>query len=61
MRGRRRYRRYIALALVGAAAVTLSAQRGIFVGGEPEEGNPSYYGRLTFTTLRYPGPGGLTN
>ena len=60
MRDPRRYKRFIALALVGAAAVTLSAQQGIFVGGEPEEGNPSYDGRLTFTRLRYPGLGGLT-
>ncbi len=52
MRGPRRYKRFIALALVGAAAVTLSAQQGIFVGGEPEEGNPSYDGRLTFTRRR---------
>jgi len=57
----RRGRRYLTLALIGAAAVTLSAQQGIFVGGEPEEGNPSYDGRLTFTRLRYPGLGGLTN
>ena len=56
----RRSRRYIALALVGAAAVTLSAQQGIFVGGAPEEGNPTYDGRLTFVRLRYPGYGGMT-
>ena len=55
-----RRRRYIALALVGAAAVTLSAQQGFFEYGAPLERNPSYDGRLTFTRLRYPGTGGLT-
>jgi hypothetical protein len=60
MRGRRRYRQYIALALVGAGAVTLSAQQGVFEYGAPREGNPSYDGRLTFTRLSYPGLGGLT-
>ena len=53
-------RRYVALALIGIAAVAVSAQQRYFVGGEPEEGNPSYDGRLTFTRLRYPGLGGLT-
>jgi hypothetical protein len=55
-------RRYVALALVGVAAVTLSAQRRSFFGQDfPVEGNPSYDGRVTFTRLRYPGYGGLTN
>jgi hypothetical protein len=50
------------IALVGAAAVTVAAQRrGIFGGDFPVEGNPSYDGRLTFSRLRYPGYGGLTN
>ena len=60
MRSRRRYKRAVALALIGVAAVAVSAQQRYFVGGEPEEGNPSYDGRLTFTRLRYPGLGGLT-
>ena len=55
-------RRVVAIALIAGAAVTLSAQRGRFFGGDfPVEGNPSYDGRLTFTRLRYPGYGGLTN
>lgn len=55
-------RRYVALGLVGVAALTLSAQRRSFFGQDfPVEGNPSYDGRVTFTRLRYPGYGGLTN
>jgi|RhiMetdeSRZDD1v2_1073273.scaffolds.fasta_scaffold65676_2 uncharacterized protein DUF4159 len=55
-------RRYVAVALVGVAVATLSAQRRSFFGGDfPVEGNPSYDGRLTFMRLRYPGYGGLTN
>src|SRR5512144_768936 len=55
-------RRYVAIALLGVAAAALTAQRrGIFTGDFPVEQNPSYDGRLTFTRLRYPGTGGLTN
>jgi uncharacterized protein DUF4159 len=55
-------RRYVVIALVGVAAVTLAAQRrGIFTGDFPVEGNPAYDGRFTFMRLRYPGYGGLTN
>ena len=54
-------RRFVAIALVGVAALTLSAQRRFLGGDFPVEGNPSYDGRLTFTRLRYPGYGGLTN
>lgn len=53
-------RRYVGLALIGVAAVTLSAQRRFFGGDFPVEKNASYDGRLTFTRLRYPGYGGLT-
>jgi hypothetical protein len=53
-------RRYVGLALVGVAFLALSAQRRFFGGDFPVEGNPSYDGRLTFTRLRYPGYGGLT-
>jgi hypothetical protein len=54
-------RRFVAIALVGVTALTLSAQRRFLGGDFPVEGNPSYDGRLTFTRLRYPGYGGLTN
>ena len=55
-------RRYLVVALLGVAAVTLAAQRrNFFTGDFPVEGNPSYDGRLTFVRLRYPGYGGLTN
>ena len=54
-------RRYVGVALVGVAFLGLSAQRRFFGGDFPVEGNPSYDGRLTFTRLRYPGYGGLTN
>ena len=54
-------RRYVAVALVGAAVLTLSAQRRFFGGDFPVEGNPAYDGRLTFARLRYPGYGGMTN
>ena len=54
-------RKALAAVLVGAAVVTLSAQRRFFGGDFPVEGNPSYDGRLTFSRLRYPGYGGLTN
>jgi hypothetical protein len=53
-------RRYLAIALVGAVAVALPAQR-FFQTEFPVEPNPSYDGRLTFTRLRYPGYGGMTN
>ena len=54
-------RRYVGVALVGVAFLAVSAQRRFFGGDFPVEGNPSYDGRLTFTRLRYPGYGGLTN
>jgi hypothetical protein len=54
-------RRYMGLALIGLAAVTLSAQRRFFGGDFPVEGNPSYDGRVSFARLRYPGYGGMTN
>src|SRR5687768_8698565 len=55
-------RRYVAFALIAASVATLSAQRRQFFSGDiPVEGNPSYDGRLTFTRLRYPGYGGMTN
>jgi hypothetical protein len=54
-------RRYVGLVLIGVAAVTLSAQRGFFGGDVSVEDNPTYDGRLTFTRLRYPGYGGMTN
>ena len=56
-------RRYIAMALVAAAVATLGAQRrnSFFSGDIPVEGNPAYDGRLTFTRMRYPGYGGMTN
>jgi hypothetical protein len=55
-------RKALAVVLAGAAVATLSAQRGRFFGGDfPVEPNASYDGRLTFTRLRYPGYGGLTN
>jgi len=54
-------RRYLVAGLLGVAALTLSAQRR-FRGEIPEvEGNPSYDGQFTFTRLRYPGYGGMTN
>lgn len=54
-------RRYVAMALVSAAIATLGAQRRQFFGGEiAVEGNPAYDGRLTFTRMRYPGYGGMT-
>ena len=61
MKFQRRYGRYVGLALIGVAFVTLSAQRRFFGGDLPVEGNPTYDGRLTFTRLRYPGYGGMTN
>jgi hypothetical protein len=45
----------LALALVGAAVVTASAQFG-FRGGIPVEPNPPYDGRFTFVRLRYGPP-----
>jgi hypothetical protein len=54
-------RRYVGFVLIGVAAVTLSAQRGFFGGDVSVEDNPTYDGRLTFTRLRYPGYGGMTN
>jgi uncharacterized protein DUF4159 len=52
-------RRYAAVGLVAVAAVALSAQR--FFGGPVDvEPNPAYDGRLTFSRLRYPGYGGMT-
>ena len=61
MKFQRRYGWYVGLALIGVAFVTLSAQRRFFGGDLPVEGNPTYDGRLTFTRLRYPGYGGMTN
>ena len=54
-------RRYLVVGMVAVAAVALSAQRRFFGGDFPVEPNASYDGRLTFTRLRYPGYGGLTN
>lgn len=55
-------RRFVVAGLLGVAAVTLSAQRRFFRGDIPDvEGNPSYNGQFTFTRLRYPGYGGMTN
>ena len=54
-------RRYVAIALVVAAVATLGAQRRQFFSGDfPVEKNPDYDGRLTFTRMRYPGYGGMT-
>lgn len=55
-------RRYVIAALLACAGMTLTAQRRFRGGDIPSvEGNPSYDGRFTFTRLRYPGDGGMTN
>jgi hypothetical protein len=55
-------RRYVAMTLVAAVVATLGAQRRQFFGGDIQvEANPAYDGRLTFTRMRYPGYGGMTN